>query len=172
MDQEIGERLVGELAQMRGHFDQTIESLRTEVREGLAGVRGEVAEVREGLTGVRGEVAGLRGQVAEVRGQVAEVRGQVAEVREGLTGVRGEVAGVRGQVAEVRGQVAEVRRHSDVIAEDLRSKIQLVAESVAAVAAGQQELRKERKEDRAELQAMLRLSYADLDRRLRAVEKR
>ena len=137
MDQEIGERLVGELAQMRGHFDQTIESLRTEVREGLAGVRGEVAEVREGLTGVRGEVAG-----------------------------------VRGQVAEVRGQVAEVRRHSDVIAEDLRSKIQLVAESVAAVAAGQQELRKERKEDRAELQAMLRLSYADLDRRLRAVEKR
>jgi len=102
MDQEIGERLVGELAQMRGHFDQSIESLRTEVREGLT----------------------------------------------------------------------DTRRHSVVLAEDLQSKIQLVAEGVAAVRSELQEFRTEVDQRFTEVESRNRLGYTDLDRRLQAVEEK
>jgi len=68
----------------------------------------------------------------------------------------------------------ELRRYFDVVAEQSRSEIQLLAESVATrfdqVTSRIDQL--EDKVDRgfAETQAMIRFSHAELDRRLRTLE--
>jgi hypothetical protein len=80
--------------------------------------------------------------------------------------------------------LAETRRHFDVVAEGMRADVRLVAEGVSTVAEGLstvrgevQEFRKEvaqfRKEvadEFTELRSMIRLSYTELDRRLRTME--
>ena len=79
---------------------------------------------------------------------------------------------------ELRAQQAETRRHFDVLAEDLRSRMQVVAEGhqalvdgQQAVAEGQQRIlvRMERME--RELGAMIRISYAELEERIRRCEQ-
>jgi len=86
---------------------------------------------------------------------------------------------------EMRAQHAETRRHFDVVAEDLRSRMQLVAEGHQALVDGQQALveghqalaegqerilvRMERME--RELGAMIRISYAELEERIRRCEQ-
>lgn len=78
-------------------------------------------------------------------------------------------------VERLVGEFAETRRHFDVIAEGLRSDIRLVAEGVAAMTsamtAGMQEFRSEVKDEFTEVRSMIRLSYAELDRRLQTVER-
>jgi hypothetical protein len=86
---------------------------------------------------------------------------------------------------ELPAQQAETRRHFDVVAEDLRSRMQLVAEGHQALVDGQQALveghqalaegqerilvRMERME--RELGAMIRISYAELEERIRRCEQ-
>jgi hypothetical protein len=79
---------------------------------------------------------------------------------------------------ELRAQQAETRRHFDVVAEDLRSRMQLVAEGHQALVDGHQALaegqerilvRMERME--RELGAMIRISYAELEQRIQKVEQ-
>jgi hypothetical protein len=73
-------------------------------------------------------------------------------------------------------EVDEVKRHFNVVAEDLRSEIRLVAEAVTAVDQRidreASALRTEMKEQFEETRAMIRLSYTELDRRLRTLEGR
>ena len=69
------------------------------------------------------------------------------------------------------GEFSATRRHFDVIAEGLRSDIRLVADGVAAVSSGQQQFRTAIKEELTEVRSMIRLSYAELDRRLETVER-
>ena len=87
--------------------------------------------------------------------------------------------------------VAEIKRHISVVLEDVQSKMKLIAEGVSAldgrmerVESGQNrvetriekvELRLNAVEDRlergfAETQAMIKFSYAELDRRVSALE--
>ena len=79
---------------------------------------------------------------------------------------------------ELRAQQAETRRHFDVVSEDLRSRMQLVAEGHQALVDGHQALaegqerilvRMERME--RELGAMIRISYAELEQRIQKVEQ-
>jgi hypothetical protein len=69
-------------------------------------------------------------------------------------------------VERVLGDLAETRRHYDGIAEGLRGEIRQVAEGVAAVGSGLRHLRSEVKEEFTELRSLIRLSYAELDRRV------
>jgi hypothetical protein len=62
---------------------------------------------KNGLVGVRGEMAELRGEMAELRG---ELKGDMAGLRGDL---KGDMAGLRGEMAELRaelkGEMAELR---------------------------------------------------------------
>jgi len=65
----------------------------------------------------------------------------------------------------------ETRRHFDVVAEDLKHQIQLTMEGVVANRGAIDQLREQMKEEFAELASMIRISYAQLDRRLRTLEE-
>jgi hypothetical protein len=76
--------------------------------------------------------------------------------------------------AGLRGEMAELKRHTDVVAEHLRGEIQLVAEAVVATNERLDrrfdDLRRELKEEFADVRAMIRVSYRDLDRRVTTLE--
>jgi hypothetical protein len=95
-------------------------------------------------------VANLRD---ELKADIREVRVEIQEVREDL-----------------RLEIHEVKRHSDVVAESLRSEIRLVAKGVAGLDEKfTQEfvnVRAEMREQSDDLKALVRASYADLDRRI------
>lgn len=82
-------------------------------------------------------------------------------------------------VAEgLRKETADTRRHFDVVAEGLRKDVQLVAEGV--VASGQrtdrltgriEQIERGIRGEFEETRSMIRLSYTELDRRLRTLEE-
>ncbi len=71
-------------------------------------------------------------------------------------------------------ETEEIKRHFDVVAEGLRSEIKLVAEAldgkIDAVDAGVGRLEEEMRRGFAETQAMIKFSYAELDRRVSQLE--
>lgn len=76
-----------------------------------------------------------------------------------------------------RDQVDEIKRHFDVVTDGVRGEVQAVAEGVASVAEriGSLEtnvgaLRQEVRQEFSETQTMIRLSYSEIDRRLRDLE--
>jgi hypothetical protein len=73
-----------------------------------------------------------------------------------------------------REAVDEIKRHFGVVAEELRGEIRLVAVSVAALSEETSKqfaaVRSELREEIGEVNAMIRLSYRELDGRLRALE--
>jgi hypothetical protein len=89
-------------------------------------------------------------------------------LRDGLnelrTELRTEIGGLR---TELRAEIQDVKRHSDVIAESVRGEIRLVAEGVAGLDEKFTPEFRNVREEIGEVKTMLRLSYADLDRRLR-----
>jgi hypothetical protein len=73
--------------------------------------------------------------------------------------------------------VAEIKRHFNVVAEGLEKKIQLVAEGVSALdeGVGRVEVRMTSLEEKMErgfdeVKAMIKFSYAELDRRVTSLE--
>jgi hypothetical protein len=69
-------------------------------------------------------------------------------------------------------EVDEVKRHFNVVAEALRSEIRQVAEGVEGVRFDLTAFKAEVKQEFEETRAMIRLSYTELDRRLRTLEGR
>ena len=68
--------------------------------------------------------------------------------------------------------VTELKRDFDTAIERLRSDIKLVAEGVSAGRAETAAFREEVRTEFKEVKAMIRLSYPELDRRLRTLEGR
>jgi len=83
-------------------------------------------------------------------------------VTDGLRDLWTEIQDVR---TELRTEIQEGRRHSDVVAESLRSEIRLVAEGVTRLDEKFTVEFKKVREEIGEVNGFLRLSYADLDRR-------
>ena len=73
-------------------FRVEFETLRNEVRTGIAGLRTEIEKVR---TEVRTGIAGLRTEIETVR----------TEVRTGIAGLRTEIEGVNGATAAQRADL-------------------------------------------------------------------
>ncbi len=70
-----------------------------------------------------------------------------------------------------REEIEEIKRHFDVVAEGLEHKIQLVAEGVTNVNEKLERFRQEVQEEFKEVKAMIKFSYAELDRRIRTLEE-
>ena len=66
--------------------------------------------------------------------------------------------------------LSEVKKHFDVVAESLEGKIQLVAEGVLNVNEKLDRLKDEMHRESEETRALIKLSYAELDRRLTTLE--
>lgn len=128
-----------------------LSALRWEVRTGFAQVQTEFAAMRTEFT-TRAEFAAHK---EWTRAEFAAVRAEAAEFR-----------------VEVRDGFAEMRRHFDVVAEDLRGTIQLLAEGLSALNQRMDRFEIRMAEQFAELRDMIRLSYTDLDRRVRVLEGR
>jgi hypothetical protein len=100
----------------------------------------------------------LRDGLNELR---TELRTEIGGLR---TELRAEIGGLR---TELRAEIQDVKRHSDVIAASLRGEIRLVAEGVAGLDEKFTPEFRNVREEIGEVKTLLRLSYADLDRRLR-----
>jgi predicted RNase H-like nuclease (RuvC/YqgF family) len=77
---------------------------------------------------------------------------------------------IDGATEGFRADVADVKRHIGVVAESLRSEIRQVAEGVAAVDSRLSTFQTEVAREFEETRAMVRLSYRELDRRIRTLE--
>jgi hypothetical protein len=71
---------------------------------------------------------------------------------------------------EVRARQAETRRHFDVVAEGLRGQMLLLAEGVATLDEKLNRFREEVAGEFKEMKGMVRISYAELDRRIQGLE--
>ena len=67
-------------------------------------------------------------------------------------------------------QVEEIKRHFGVIAEALRSDVRQVAEGHAVIRREILDFRNELKDEFAEMRALMRLSFSQLDQRLKTLE--
>jgi hypothetical protein len=66
--------------------------------------------------------------------------------------------------------VAEIKRHFNVVAEGLEKKLQLVAEGVSALDERMTSLEEKMERGFDEVKAMIKFSYAELDRRVTSLE--
>lgn len=77
---------------------------------------------------------------------------------------------------EFRDYLDETRRHFDIVAEQMRAQLQLVAEGVTSLVDRldrvEQSLREDILQSQRELSAMIKFSYAELDRRIQGLEIR
>lgn len=64
----------------------------------------------------------------------------------------------------------EIKRHFNVVAEGLRSEIRTVAEGLSATNEKIDRLETRAFEELSEIKAMIRLSFGELDRRMRSLE--
>lgn len=107
-------------------------------------------DVKQILEAIRQDNAAMRAENAAMR---AEMRAENAATR-----------------AENATMHADTRRYFDVVAEDLRHKLGLVAEGVATNTERIDRLEATMKEEFADVRAMIKFSHHELDRRVRALE--
>jgi uncharacterized small protein (DUF1192 family) len=67
-------------------------------------------------------------------------------------------------------QMEEIKRHFGVVAESLRSDIRQIAEGHTTIRHELQGLRSEFRDEFKEMRALIRLSFSQLDQRIRTLE--
>lgn len=89
-----------------------------------------------------------------------------------VANLRGEL---KGDMEELRVEIHEAKRHTDVVAESLRSEIRLVSEGVAGLDEKfTQEfvnVRTNIRDQIGDVKALIRAGHANLDRRVTKIEK-
>lgn len=150
MDNGQFEHLLQEITASRRHTDETVGKLRDEL---LVHTAAMIADSREHTAA----------QIAESRQHtgmlVQDLREQTASIAQDLRRHTDETA-------------LETRRHFEVVAEGLRQDVRLVAEGLAVGNDKRERLRLDMTAEFAETRAMIKLSYSELDRRLRRLETR
>jgi predicted nucleic acid-binding Zn-ribbon protein len=67
-------------------------------------------------------------------------------------------------------QVEEIKRHFGVVAEAIRGEIRQIAEGHSSIRYELQEIRDEFRDEFKEMRALMRLSFSQLDQRIRTLE--
>lgn len=67
-------------------------------------------------------------------------------------------------------QVEEIKRHFGVVAEALRSDVRQIAEGHSVIGHELRQMRNEVREEFKEMRALMRLSFSQLDQRIRTLE--
>jgi phage-related protein len=67
-------------------------------------------------------------------------------------------------------QVEEIKRHFGVVAEAFQSNIRQIAEGHSSIRSELQEIRDEFRDEFKEMRALMRLSFSQLDQRIRTLE--
>ena len=114
------------------------------------------------------------GRVHEEFGRVHEEFGLVHEefgrVHEEFGRVHEQFGLVHSDIAGLRTEIGDVKRHATVLSESLRDEIRTLAEGYVATNERIDRVELTMQEGFTELRAMLRLSFGDLDRRLRTLD--
>ena len=105
------------------------------VGQKLAEIRQDVVSLREGLTEVRGEVTELRGELSDLRGELSDFRHEFVACRDHTAS---EFVAVRSDAVRLADTLRELiveegrttRRHFDVVAENLKDSIRIIAEGL------------------------------------------
>jgi len=120
------------------------------------------SEIKQQFDGLRAETRGLAQEIAGL---------QTAFAREtaGLqTAFARETAGLRTEIRSVADRGEEIKRSLGVLSESLRTDIRTVAEGFILTNERLDRFESRVYEEFGELKAMMRLSFADLDRRLQS----
>jgi hypothetical protein len=162
---------------IKRHFDVVVEGLRSELGEQIGSVRAEIggvrAELGEQIGNVRAEIGSVRADLGEQIGSVrADLGEQIGSVRADLGDVRTDLGDKIDRVwTDLGAEIRDVKRHADVVAEGLRGEIRLVAEGVAGLDERFTDefvkVRAEMHEQIGDVKTLIRVSYADLDRRVK-----
>ncbi len=129
--------------------------------------------------GIDRRLAETQEQIRENRTLIEDTRNQVRENRTLIQGNRTLIEDTRNQVRENRTEIRENRdriRGTHVVAEDLRSKLQILAEGHIAqdekIDRRFDQAETGRREDRDHLEAMIKGVFVNLDRRDDGLEER
>lgn len=120
------------------------------------------SEIKQQFDGLRAETRGLAQEIAGL---------QTAFAREtaGLqTAFTRETAGLRTEIGSVADRGEEIKRSLGVLSESLRTDIRTVAEGFILTNERLDRFESRVYEEFGGLKAMMRLSFADLDRRLQS----
>jgi hypothetical protein len=152
---EMLESIQAQISTLGAELHGEIGGLRAEMRTEIGGLRAEM----------RTEIGGLRAEMhTEIGGLRAEMHTEIGGLRAEM---RTEIGGLR---AEMRAGDEMTRRHFDIVAESLRSDIRTIAEGVAASTEVTLRLHHELKSEMngrfRSLEAVLRVTFADLRREI------
>ena len=151
--------------EMHGGFD--------ELRRETASLRGETASLRAETTGLRAETTGLRAETTGLRAETTSLRQDLEEFKEET---RAEFVKVHTEMAEFREERRadsertrdEFRRHTAILLEESRTRIQLLADGLDNVREASERRDAELWEEIRKLAGPIRRDWtlikADLDR--------
>jgi uncharacterized protein YPO0396 len=125
-----------------------------------------MSQTNQAVQGLQHHVdASLTEMRRHLDGSLGEVRREIAETRDQLRTEMGEMRD------ELRSEIGESRRHVEILTEDLRGQIQIVAEGFVSLGERIDAGRRETAAELADIRALIRVSYADLDRRVTKLER-
>jgi hypothetical protein len=84
-------------------------------------------------------------------------------------GLREEIGNLRSEVGGLNAGIGDTRRHINVVAESLRSDIRTVAEGFVATNERLDRFEVRMSEKFGEMEALFRLSFTELDRRIQSL---
>lgn len=114
---------------------------------------------------------GVDGQLAGIDQRFTRVDEQLARLDQQFTGVNEQLAGIDQRFRGIDEKFEDAKRYFGVVAEGLRSEVQQVTEGHQIILDGQTRIVGRIELAERELGAMIRFSYAELDRRIRALEE-
>lgn len=114
--------------------------------------------VERRLTSIDGRLDAMDGRFTRIDGRLDAMDGRFTRIDEQFSGID--------------GKFEETKRYFGVLAEGLRSETRQVAEGHQILVDGQTRIIEKIEHVERELGAMIKFSYAELDRRLRAVEEK
>lgn len=114
--------------------------------------------VEQRLTAIDGRLDTMDGRFTRIDGRLDTMDGRFTRIDE--------------QFTSIDGKFEETKRYFGVLAEGLRSEIRQVAEGHQILVDGQARIVEKIEHTERELGAMIKFSYAELDRRIRTVEEK
>jgi uncharacterized protein (DUF3084 family) len=106
----------------------TIAALRAEMKDGFKRVEDEFATVHAELTTMRDEFGTVHAELTTMRDEFGTVHAELTSVRDEFAAVHAEFTAVR---AEIGRSADDTRRYFQMLAEQMRDSVAIVAEGTA-----------------------------------------
>jgi chromosome segregation ATPase len=112
---------------------------------------------------------GLREEIGDLRSEVGGIHAGIGDLRSEIDGLHAGIGDLRSEVGGLHAGIGDTKRHINVVAESLRSDIRTVAEGFVATNERLDRFEVRMSEKFREMEALLRLSFTELDRRIQSL---